>query len=296
MKVHRFVTNDFTVRAAAVDATSVVQEMQNLQNTLPLATIGVGRTMVGALLMAAHLKEGQDVGVYLRGNGPLASLYAQATFEGQVRGYCPNPQYQSPKLEDTLDLRKALGFGNLTVSRQQPFQRQPFHGTVEMVSGEVGEDIAHYLHQSHQIRSLVSLGVYLDTYGRVQAAGGVMIEVMPGVEESVVDRLQANYEKYNKPVSKLIVDGQSIQSIVEPFLTGIPFTEIPHDFQIKYACPCTSDRVLSALTVLSLEDLTEMIEDKQKTDVQCQMCGRTYEISTEQLENLRLSIKKNALN
>lgn len=296
MKVHRFVTNDFTVRAAAVDATSVVREMQNLQQTLPLATIGVGRTMVGALLMASQLKEGQEVGVYLRGNGPLVSLYAHASFEGQVRGYCPYPQYQSPNPEDSVNLRKALGFGNLTVTRQQPFQRQPFNGTVEMVSGEVGDDIAHYLHQSHQIRSLVSLGVYLDIYGRVQAAGGVMVEVMPGVEDSVVEALYANYQKNNKPVSKMIMDGTAIPDIVAPFLSGIPFTEIPHDFSIKYSCPCTSDRVLTALSVLSIEDLTEMIEDKQKTDVQCQMCGRTYEISTEQLEKLRSEVKRNALN
>src|SRR6185312_2289727 len=181
MKVHRYVTNDFTVRVAAVDATEVVSEMQAISGAYPLATIGVGRAMIAALLMASQLKDKQEVGILLKGNGPLGSLYAHATYEGQVRGYCPHPQFQAPDPQDALNLKKALGFGHLTVTRQQPFQKQPHHGTVEMVSGEVGDDIAHYLHQSHQIRSLVSVGVYLDVYGKVKAAGGVLLEVMPGV-------------------------------------------------------------------------------------------------------------------
>src|SRR6476469_1876059 len=100
--------------------------MQKIQNASPLATIGVGRAMVGALLMASQLKDGQEVGILLKGNGPLGSLYGQASYEGHVRGYCPNPGYFPPAVEDALNLRKAIGFGHLTVSRQQPFQRQPF--------------------------------------------------------------------------------------------------------------------------------------------------------------------------
>ena len=158
-QVHRFVSNDFTLRAAAVDATEVVAEMQKLHKSYPLATTAVGKAMVGALLLSSQLKDKQQVGLLFRGNGALKSVYAEADFEGNVRAYTPNPQYQPPNYEHGLKLSDALGHGTLTVARHQPFQKQPFHGTVEMVTGEIGDDIAHYLHQSHQIRSIVALGI-----------------------------------------------------------------------------------------------------------------------------------------
>lgn len=295
MKVHRFVSNDFTIRIAAVDATAVIAEMQKLQDTFPLATLGVGRAMVGALLMASHLKEGQEVGILLKGNGPLGSIYAQASFEGQVRGYCPYPHYQSPEPEDVLNLSKAMGFGQLTVTRQQPFQKSPHFGTVDMVTGEVGDDIAHYLHQSHQIRSVVSLGVYLDQFGKVQSGGGVLIEVMPGVGESVVEKIQANMKKVKDSISQKILSGTGPKDLVAPYLEGIPFTQIPHEHSIKYHCPCTSDRVLRALGLLGDGGLQEIIDEGQDTEVICQMCGRKYSVSTEEIAELQSELRKSSL-
>ncbi len=194
-KVHRFVSNDFSVRVAAVNATDVVREMQKLQGTLPLPTVAVGRAMVGATLMASHLKESQQIGLYVRGNGVMSAVYAEAHFEGQVRGYTPHALYEPAAYPADLSLHDSIGEGTLTVTRHQPFQKQPFQGTVELVSGEIGDDIAYYLQQSQQIRSLVSLGVYLDTYGKVRAAGGLLIEVMPGVEEAIVEKIQDNADK-----------------------------------------------------------------------------------------------------
>jgi molecular chaperone Hsp33 len=294
-KVHRFVTNDFTVRVAAVDATAVVAEMQNILGSFPLATIGVGRAMVGALLMAAQLKDRQEVGILLKGNGPLGSLYAQASYEGNVRGYCPYPQYLPPNEEDGLNLKKAIGFGQITVSRQQPFQRQPFSGTVEMASGEVGDDIAHYLHQSHQIRSLVNLGVYLDSFGKVKAAGGVLIEVMPGVEEDIVEKIQENADQYKKNISEEILNGKSPYQLVAPYLMGIPYTEIEHEHSIQYFCPCTQDRVKRALTTLGAAELEEMIEQNETTEITCQMCGRNYNITVPELQELKDEMLRNSM-
>ncbi|MEZ0393172.1 MAG: Hsp33 family molecular chaperone HslO [Pseudobdellovibrionaceae bacterium] len=294
-RVHRFVTNDLTVRVAAVDATAVVAEMQNIQNSAPLATIGVGRAMVGALLMSSQLKDGQEVGILLKGNGPLGSLYGQASYEGHVRGYCPHPSYFPPHEEDALNLRKAIGFGHLTVSRQQPYQRQPFFGTVEMASGEVGDDIAHYLHQSHQIRSLVSLGVLLDPKGKVRSAGGVLLEVMPGVEETVVERIQENADSYKENVSQELSKGKSLMDLVSVYLKGIPFGEISHDFPIQYFCPCTQERVISSLGTLGLSDLQEMIEAQETTEVTCQMCGRKYSVSVEELKELKDLLHRNSM-
>ncbi|MBX3017849.1 MAG: Hsp33 family molecular chaperone HslO [Bdellovibrionaceae bacterium] len=294
-RVHRFVSKDLTVRAAAVDATAVVREMQSLQNTHPLATLGVGRAMVGALLMASQLKEKQQVGLLFKGNGPLKSLYAEATFEGEVRGYCPYPDYLANNEADVLNLGKALGFGQLTVARHQPFQRQPFQGTVEMVTGEIGDDIAHYLHQSHQIRSIVSVGVYLDAQGLVKSAGGILIEVMPGVEDEVADQLQRNAQGPATAVSQRLFDGANCQDLIRPFFDGIPFSEVPHEHEVRYFCPCTYDRVRRALTTLGPSELQQMIDEDHSSKITCQVCGRGYEISVDDLREIRDDLRKNSM-
>ena len=295
-RVHRYVSNDFTLRAAAVDATHVVREMQQLQGTQPLATVAVGRAMVGALLMAAQLKNDQQVGIYIRGNGSLKAVYAEAHFEGQVRGYTPMPNYQPPNYDNGLSLRDAIGKGTMTVARHQPFQKQPFQGTVELVSGEIGEDIAHYLHQSHQIRSLVSVGVYLDTYGKVQAAGGVIVEVMPGVDEDIVEKIQKNADSKPVNVSKMSADGALPADLVKLYLDGIPFLEIDHNHPVVYHCPCTKDRVVRALETLGVTELKDMIEKKEAAEVTCQICGRPYEVSVDEIKELRKKMHKESLN
>lgn len=296
-RVHRFVSNDFTVRAAAVNATDVVKEMQRLQTLYPLPTVAVGRAMVGALLMASHLKEGQQVGLYFRSSGPLSSIYAEAHFDGRVRGYTPHAHYEPVSYETVLSLKEAVGKdGVLTVTRHQPFQKQPFTGTTELVSGEIGDDIAAYLHQSQQIRSLVSLGVYLDAFGQVRAAGGLIIEVMPGVEDQIVDTIQKNAESLKTGISKLLLDGAHPVELVKPYLVGIPFTELDHDYPISYSCPCDKDRVLQALEIMGHEELEDMVSKDEAAEVTCQMCGRPYEIPVEDLREIRDRLFRNSLN
>jgi molecular chaperone Hsp33 len=294
-RVHRFVSNDFTVRIAAVDATAVVREMQNLQDTYPLATVAVGRSMVGALLMASQLKEGQQVGLLFKGNGPLQTIYAEANWNGHVRGYAPVPHYIPENYDNGLSLRDALGTGTLSVSRHQPFQKAPFHGTVEMVSGEIGEDLAHYLHQSHQIRSLVSLGVYLDTYGKVRAAGGVIIEVMPGVDEALVEKIQQNAESKKVNISQMLMDGALPIDLVRPFMEGVEFQEIEHTPHIEYYCPCTKERVVRALETLGVAELQDIVDKNEEVDVTCQICGRPYKVSVPEVKELKEHLEKESM-
>jgi molecular chaperone Hsp33 len=294
-KVHRFVTNDLSIRAASVNATNVVAQMQKLQSTLPLPTVAVGRTMVGAILMASQLKEGQEVGILIKGNGPLNSIFAQANFNGHVRGYTSTPLYEPFEYPPHLSLNEAIGGGFLTVVRHQPFQRQPYQGTVELVSGEVGDDLAYYLHQSQQIRSIISLGVYLDIYGKVKSAGGVIVEVMPGVEDEIVAKLEANYAKNKSEISKMIVDGEDPETLVKQFLEGFSLTSIPHEYQVEYACPCDRNRVKGALSVLGIQELDDIISKKEVTHITCQMCGRPYDISVDEVLEVRQQLFKSSL-
>jgi molecular chaperone Hsp33 len=295
VKVERFVSNDFTIRVAAIDATSVVQEMQKLHNSFPVATSGVGKAMVGALLLASQLKDKQQIGLLFRGNGPLKSIYAEADFEGHVRAYTPNPEYQPPSYEGGLKLSEALGHGTLTVARHTPFQKQPFNGMVEIVSGEIGDDIAHYLHQSHQIRSIVALGIYLDENGKVVKAGGVIIEVMPGVDESIVDLLQKNADTKKPSVSKILRDGGKAVDLVKPYMEGINFTQLEHDYEVKYHCPCSEERVIAALEVLGDADLQDMIDKNEKPEIICQMCGKPYTFEVDKVAQIREDLRKKSL-
>lgn len=295
-KVNRFVSKDFTIRIAAVDSTQVVREMQAIQNTFPIATVAVGRAMTGAILMASHLKQDQQVGVLFRGNGALKSVYAEASYEGEVRGYTPYPNYEPPSYDKGLSLREAIGHGTLTVARHLPFQKQPHNGTVQLVSGEVGEDIAHYLEQSHQIRSLVNLGIYLDTYGKVVAAGGVIVEVMPGADERLVGIIEANSGYHNPNISNLLKEGKTPKDIVELYMDGLDFLQLDHDYEVKYACPCTKDRVMRALETLGMAELQDMIDKEEKTEITCQMCGRPYQVSVDDIKDLKDQVYKNSLN
>jgi molecular chaperone Hsp33 len=294
-RVHRFVSNDFAIRIASVNATEVVSRMQQLQQTRPLPTVAVGRSMVGALLMASQLKEGQEIGVLIQGEGPLSRIYAQADFNGKVRGYVNVPQYEPTSYSSVLSLQESIGGGMLTVVRHQPFQRQPYQGTVPLISGEIGEDLAFYLHQSQQIRSVISLGVFLDTYGRVEAAGGVIVEVMPGVEDNVIEKIEANQKNASREISKLIRDKKSPLELVQPYLDGIAYTEIPHPYQIEYSCPCSVERVRNALSILGLEELDDMIAKEEKSHVVCQMCGRPYELTMEDIQEVRNALYKSSL-
>ena len=293
-KVHRFVSNDLTLRAAAIDATAVVQEMQKLHKAFPLASVGVGKAMVGALLLASQLKDKQQVGLLFRGNGALKSIYAEADFEGHVRAYTPNPQYEPMSYEKGLTLSEALGHGTLTVARHQPFQKQPFQGMVELVTGEIGDDIAHYLHQSHQIRSIVSLGIYLDHNGLVTHAGGVIIEVMPGVEDDVVELLQKNAET-QPSVSSILRAGGAPTDLVKPFLKGIDYTQLEHDHEVTYFCPCSENRVIAALEVLGEADLQDMIDKNEQPEIICQMCGKPYHFTVEKVAEIRERLHRNSM-
>lgn len=294
-RVHRFVSKDFTLRIAAVDATEVVRHMQELQKTAPIPTVAVGRSMVGALLLASQLKDDQQVGLLFRGNGALKSVYAEANYNGQVRGYTPHPEWHPENYDKGLSLREAMGIGLLSVARHQPFQKQPFQGTVEMVSGEIGDDIAHYLHQSHQIRSVVSLGVFLDPDGKVKSAGGVLIEVMPGVDEADVEKVLKNVEEKSINVSRMLADGAKTEDLIKPFLEGVPFQEIEHNHTVEYFCPCTKERVARALETLGEAELQDMIEKNEQVDVTCQVCGKPYHVSIPEVQVIKDHLHKESL-
>ena len=294
-RVHKFLIEELTIRAAGVVATQVVEEMRSIQNTYPIPTVAVGRAMVGSLLMASHLKHSQQLSLYWQGNGPLQTIFAEANYEGQVRGYTVNPQFNVPIEGGKILVGPSIGIGLLTVTHHLPSGGEPHRGTVIIRTGEIGDDIAFYLDQSHQIPSVVALGVHLDTYGRVQAAGGVLIELMPGVSEETIKALEARVQSVPS-ISKLILDGASAEDLVRQYLADFKLVEMEHDFPIAYHCQCSMDRVSRSVALLGLSEIDQILAEGQPLKVTCEFCGRRYELAKEELGKIRQLLYKGSLN
>lgn len=289
-KIHRFYSSDLLLRASAADTTEVVKEAQKLQGLSPLATLAVGRAITGALLMGCQLREGQAVGLYFKGDGPLGTLFAEATYESQTRAYCANPKIVGKIKDGHLDLASAIGKGNLQVTRTQPFQKQPHIGLVPLWKGEIAQDIAYYLFQSDQVPSIVSLTVHMNEAGEVMAAGGVILEVMPGATDKVLTELEKNATKV-KALSETIARKAPLKDWVIPFSHDPVLTEVVHDFPIVYKCRCSQERVDRSLAILGKATLSEMILQGDPAHITCQFCGRNYTVPVSEirliLENMK---------
>ena len=283
------------MRASALVGTHVVREMRQILDTAPLATMALGRSLVGCALMASHLKEGHTVGAYFRGNGPLGTLYTEASFEGAVRAYTSFPHAELPLVNGKLDLRTGIGLGVLEVVRGSPFQKQLHTGSVEIVTGEVGDDFAHYLSQSHQIPSVVALALNLDRSGEVVAAGGVLIELMPGHSDDDISRLEKNL-KDARPLSEMLSQGRDVREIAASYLAGFKMSEMTHNFPVKYECKCSDERVRRSLILLGHAEIDRLIQDGQQTEVRCDFCGRKYVVSLEALREIRQESYRKSLN
>jgi molecular chaperone Hsp33 len=257
--------------------------------------MALGRSMIGCVLMASHLKEGHTVGAYFRGNGPLGTLYAEASFEGAARAYTSFPYADLPLVNGKLDLRLGIGSGVLEVVRGSPFQKQLHTGSVQIVTGEVGDDFAHYLRQSHQIPSVVALAVNLDRAGEVTAAGGVLIELMPGHRDEDIELLEENLQAA-KPLSEMLSEGWTAKQFSAAYLAGFVMSDMTHAFPLRYECKCSDERVRRSLILLGHAEIDRLIEEGQGVEVRCDFCGRKYTVTLESLQEMRRESYKKSLN
>ncbi len=284
-RVFRFYSYDLFIRATSVISTPVVKAMCEVQKTGPLATMALGRAVTGAVLMAAQLRDKQVVGLHFRGNGPLGSVYTEASYEGECRGWVDQPDASVPLKDGRIDVASGLGIGLLNVIRSQPFEKAPHIGTVELISSEIGDDIAYYLHQSLQIPSVISLGVILSPTGEVEVAGGVLIELMPGATEGVISSLEASVASAAS-LSKLLAEGKGPDALLKNYTGSIKMNPIEHPYEIKYSCRCSADRVERSITMLGREEVQNMVDERRDFEVRCEFCGRTYLIGLTRLEEI----------
>lgn len=271
------------VRVYAAVTTDLVNEAIKRHDCYPVAAAALGRTMTGALLMAANLKNKEAITVNIRGDGPLANITADAVPEGYVRGYVANPHVELP-LNDKgkLDVGGGVGQGLVTVTRFTGL-REPMRGSSEIVTGEIAEDLTNYLYVSEQTPSSIGLGVLVDTDYTAKAAGGFMIQPMPDADEEIIAKLEENLKNL-RPVTTMIAEGKGPKGIIEEIMTGFEM-EFLTTTELGFKCQCSKERLEDVLLNLNRDDMLSLIEDGQ-AEVCCQFCGAKYHFSKEELEHL----------
>ena len=271
------------VRVYAAVTTDLVNEAIRRHDCYPVAAAALGRTMTGALLLAANLKNKEALTVNIRGDGPLKNITADAVPEGFVRGYVANPHVELP-LNDRgkLDVGGGVGQGLVTVTRFTGL-REPMRGSSEIVTGEIAEDLTNYLYVSEQTPSSIGLGVLVDTDFSAKAAGGFMIQPMPDADEEIISKLEANLQKL-RPVTAMIDEGKDAKEIILEIMSGFDM-EFLTTTDLAFKCQCSKERLEDVLLNLNHDDMESLIADGQ-AEVCCHFCGEKYHFTKEELQHL----------
>lgn len=271
------------VRVYAAVTTDLVNEAVRRHDCYPVAAAALGRTMTGALLLAANLKNKEALTVNIRGDGPLKNITADAVPEGFVRGYVANPHVELP-LNDKgkLDVGGGVGQGLVTVTRFTGL-REPMRGSSEIVTGEIAEDLTNYLYVSEQTPSSIGLGVLVDTDFSAKAAGGFIIQPMPDADEETISRLEENLQKL-RPVTTMIDEGKDAREIILEIMNGFEM-EFLTSTDLAFKCQCSKERLEDVLLNLNHDDMESLIADGQ-AEVCCHFCGEKYHFSREELQHL----------
>ena len=281
-QIVRAVTADGFVKISAVTARDTVERARQIHDLSPTACAALGRTLCGASMLGELMKE-DDASLTIRvnGGGPAGSVIAVSDSNGNVRGYVTNPKADLPTRPDgKLDVGGLVGRnGMLTVSRDIGL-KEPYVGSVELVTGEIGEDLAQYMVESEQIPSAVGVGVLIDTDRTVRAAGGFIVQLMPGAPESLIEKLETNILFMDQLTTVLDEDG--IDAVVSQVLFSLDPREAERH-PIEYRCSCTRERVAAALRSVGAKELRSMAAEGKNTEVSCQFCDRLYEFTAAEL-------------
>ena len=272
---------DGSLSARALVATELVGEAASRHATAPTATAALGRTLMGALLLAAEAPDEERVQVHFRGDGPVRTLLAIATRAGEVRGLVGDPTAHLPPRDGKLDVAGVVGSGTLAVVRHYPRGREPYSGYVPIVSGEIAEDLASYLLESEQTPAVVALGVYVGSDGAVGAAAGYLVRAMPGADPAALDQLEANVRRLASP-SELVRQGLRPEDVLERLLRGLG-TSTQHRLSPSFRCPCDRERILRAVLAMGRSELLEVRARKEDLKVRCEFCRDEYVISPDEV-------------
>lgn len=286
-RVVKAMTDDGFFRLAAVRNSKAALSAQERHGLSPLASVLLGRAMTGASLLAAFLKSEERIILDFSGNGPAGKVFAESLHVGEVRGYVQNPGCVLDFSSEKASLGSGLGIGLLRVSRILYSQYEPVTGVVELFSGDISTDLAYYLTQSEQIPTAVMLDVSINKEGLVEQSGGLMVQAMPGVPESIIQNMYGNLKKIEN-LTDMLASGYSPQEILK-IVSDTELTETS-DTPIDFFCRCSLDRFKSALTTLGLDEIKEMQTQNQR-ELVCRYCNSHYELSDSDFDDIISSLQ-----
>ncbi len=271
------------VRIHAARSTDTVRAMQEAFDSSATCTAALGRVLTVTGLIASDLKQKEEhVRVRIRGGGPIGLIVAEADGDGNVRGYGDNMDLYAARADGHLDVGRVVGnTGTLQVARDMGL-KEPFTGTVELASGEIGEDFARYFAISEQTPSVVSVGVLVGTDSSVLAAGGMIIQLLPGASEETISALE-KLAASMRPMSEYMQEGYSAEALVTHLFDD---AEILAKKPLRWHCGCSKERFSGALLTLKKEDLRDMIEEDGGAEIVCQFCRKKYQFSKEELQEI----------
>jgi molecular chaperone Hsp33 len=281
---------DGTIRCMAVVTTNLVAEAARRHDLWPTVAAALGRTLTGTLLLGSSLKEFDRLTVQIVSDGPIGGITAEANAHGQVRGYVRNPEAHAPYNEQgKFDVRRVVGNGMFYVTRESGYDvglyREPYRGSVPLVSGEIAEDFAFYLTKSEQIPSAVILGVHLQPAAPyVSAAGGLMIQMMPGADEKIINTIEAAINQMPQ-ATIMIREGSRPADLLSAALGDIEF-EILDEKPVSFTCSCSYERALSMISSIDRAELESMLREDRGAVMTCHFCNETYRIDEAELESI----------
>lgn len=290
-RILRATAADGFIKMSAVSAKDTVQRAKDIHKCTPTTAAALGRTLCAASMMGNLLKEDNgSLTIRINGGGPIGSIIAVSDSMGYVRGYVTNPAVDLPLRSDgKLDVGGAVGKdGMLTVSRDIGLA-QPYVGSTELVSGEIAEDLTAYLLESEQVPSACGLGVLIDTDLSVKAAGGFIVQLMPGAPDEYIDVLEENIFMMDQLTTILAEDG--LEAVFEQVLKGLPYHVVDED-EVGYRCYCSRERVGDAILGVGEGELESMINEGKDIDVSCQFCDTVYTFTPDDLRTLLDEPKK----
>lgn len=280
--ITRAVTRDGSARIFAIDSTELVRRASEIHHTAKTATAVLGRALTGTSLMGTLLKDkGDSLTLQIRGDGPAGMVVCVSDYTGNVRGYMEHPEVElAPNKLGKLDVGGAVGQGMLYVIRDTGL-KEPYIGMSPIVSGEIAEDLTNYYATSEQTPSVCALGVRVNPDLTVKSAGGFLVQLLPGADDSLIDQLEKNITMMPS-VSAILATGAKTDEIIAQVFQDIPF-DFFDEFDVVYHCNCSKDRYVRGLSGLPEKDLLEMIQDGQPIETKCQFCQETYSFTTEEL-------------
>lgn len=286
----RMIAKDAPIRAMAIQGRALVQRAREIHHTLPVATAALGRTLMAASMMGQQLKEERgSVTLRISGDGPLGTILTVSDSGGNVRGYVQNGQVELPlKGPAKLDVGRAVGSnGSLTVIKDLRM-KEPYVGTIPLVSGEIAEDVTAYFAESEQIPTACALGVLVDRDLSVAAAGGYLIQLLPGAEDAVIDRIEAGISRVGQVTAKLN-QGVSAEELLGLVLEDFQLEKL-ETIPVEYRCYCSRERMRTALASLGKQELLDLIAEQGGAELTCQFCDAVHRFEKEELEELAASL------